>query len=553
MPPAGDTALVFRTVLRNRAIRRTMAAFLAFNAQEHAVWLAVTLYAYERGGAATAGAVATAQLVPAALIAPLGSVLGDRIARRRALLLGYLLQAISAAGLGVAMWLGPPLLAYGLAVIAACSITLTRPVQNALLPELSATPDELTAANSVAGTIESLGLMVGPLLNSALIVLEGPGTVCVAFGAVMGGAALLTTRLPAAPPGRDRPAEVGTGLMSEVTAAVRRLRVDPQAAAVTAFAGVPFAMLGMFDIFYAVLAVDLLATGAEGAGVLNAAVGLGGLAGAAATALLVGRRRLGGPVGLGAVLMGAAAMVVALPATLIPVVALLALAGAAKSYVDVGVRTILQRSVDGQILARVFGIHEALVMTGLAVGAAAVPVLIAVLGTRGGLVGAGALLLVCGVIVLPAMFALDRRATLPDPTHLSLLRATGFLARAPHRVLERLAVALQPVSVPAGAEFIRQGDPGHHLFVLASGEYVVERSGTEVARHSEPGSYVGEIALLREEPRTSSVRATTHLELYALGRDDFLSALGASPRALGSVHEEAARRLGELRALEEEA
>ena len=98
-------AAAYANVGRNRSLRNALVAFLLFNAQEQAIWIAVTLYAFARGGAAAAGAVAVMQLIPAALFAPLGSVLGDRLRRDRALALGYGVQALAAIALGVALFL----------------------------------------------------------------------------------------------------------------------------------------------------------------------------------------------------------------------------------------------------------------------------------------------------------------------------------------------------------------------------------------------------------------------------------------------------------------
>ena len=102
------------------------------------------------------------------------------------------------AGLGavaLAVWTAPPLVVYGAAILSACAISLTRPVHYAVLPELSESPEQLTASNSVSSTVEGLGIFLGPVLNSALIALEGPGTVCAAFALLMLLAAGATVRL----------------------------------------------------------------------------------------------------------------------------------------------------------------------------------------------------------------------------------------------------------------------------------------------------------------------------------------------------------------------
>ena len=119
MPARGSIAGAYADVARNRSLRHTLLAFLVFSAQEYAVWIAVTLYAFARGGAGTAGAVAALQLVPAAIVAPLAAALGDRMRRDRALSLGYSAQAVASVALGVALWRAPAGVAYAMAVVSA--------------------------------------------------------------------------------------------------------------------------------------------------------------------------------------------------------------------------------------------------------------------------------------------------------------------------------------------------------------------------------------------------------------------------------------------------
>lgn len=544
MADRSDAASAYRAVLGNPSLRRVLFAFLLFNAAEQGVWIAVTVFAYAEGGATTAGLVAVAQLIPAMLLAPFGSVLADRMRRDRALALGYGLQAASFAALAAAMWSGPPPFVYVVAVVGACAVTLTRPVHHAVLPELAESPGQLTAANSVSSTVEGVGLMVGPLLNSLFIVLSGPAAVCAVFAVTMllSVALCLGLRLR---PVEESAYDVDVERLAEgLRQGLNELRYDPPAGLLAFLGGGQHFLMGLLDVFYVLIAIDILGIGEGGAGILNAAVGIGGLLGAAATAVLVGRARLVGPIEVGLALSGLALAAVASTTSLGPTVVLLALVGAARSFFDVASRTLLQRSVRADIVARVFGLQEALIMAALAVGSAAAPILVNRFGDRMAFVVAGLGITACGVVAYPFLRKLDARADLPNPDHLALLGSVAPFAPLPAFSLERATRALVPEVVPAGTDVVVQGDPGDRFYAIVDGEALVLRDGQELARLG-PGGFFGEIALLRNVPRTATVRAITDLELLALPRRDFLGAVTGNRPSAEAANAEIDRRLRE--------
>ena len=112
---------------------------------------------------------------------------------------------------------------------------------------------------------------------------------------------------------------------------------------------------------------------------------------------------------------------------------------------------------------------------------------------------------------------------------IALLRSPPLSAELPAPPLEGLAAALTPVTVPAGTELIRQGDPGDAYYAIAVGELDATQDGHFLRRRGR-GQGVGEIALLRAIPRTATVVAHTAATVYKLDREPFLTAvLGHAP------------------------
>ena len=338
----GQIRHVVAIVSRNPDLRREQIAYFFFNSAEWAVWIAMLVYAFDRGGATMAGLVALIQLVPATLCAPFASILADRYRPALVLTLSYVAQGIAmAATAAVLIGDGPSWLAYATAAVAATSVTPTRPTLAALRPALAPRPEDLTAANVVSGWNESVSVLFAPALAGLLIAHRGPGWVFLVMAVlVLGGAALVLPITGPAP----AVADLRSGAVAELVEGFHVLRHEPAARLLVGLLGSQYVAIGMLDVLYVVLAIDTLGMGQGGAGYLNAAFGAGGALGIAVTASLVGRARLMPAVVVSLGVWAAAFALMTIWSEAAGALLLLAIAGAARSLFDVAGRTLLQRT-----------------------------------------------------------------------------------------------------------------------------------------------------------------------------------------------------------------
>jgi MFS family permease len=524
---AVSRSAVMVTALRNRRLLRVQAAYLLFNVVEWASWIAILVWAYDAGGVRAASLLAVVQLVPSALLASPAAARFDRLPRARALTLGYTIQATTMSGLGVALAVhSPVVIVVAVAALAAVAMTFTRPVHHALLPEISDTTAELSAGNSTSGWVEAAGVLLGPMACGGLILMAGPGGVVLVMAAAsaLGASVTLRLRTYASPPRHGVKAVRQEHLLRTV---VR----DPAARLLSWLVFALNVLVGLADILVVVLALDLLRTSAAGPGLLNSAIGLGQIVGAAATVLLVGRRHLAAAVVVGAVVAGLTFGVAGLISTapMGGAVLLIGLFGAGKLFFDIATRTLVQRLLPDRLLTAVVGLQESLMMAALAVGSVAAPLLVDAFGPRGAFAVAGAFLPVVALLAYPRLRRLDDAVEVPADV-LKLLLDVPLLAVLPTRVVERLALDAERVTAEPRQVLVAQGDPGDRFFVIEQGGVEVSRDN-RLLRELRPGEWFGELALLRDSPRTATVTAKTSVSLWTVERDTFLNAVGATARS----------------------
>ena len=542
----GPLAVLAR-VLANASLRRILVAYLAFNVAEFATWVAVLLYAYERTGPASVGVVALLQLVPAALIAAPVATLGDRFRRERVLTAGYAVQAAAMLATAAAMAAALPIgIVYATAAVAASSLVVTRPTQSALLPSLSRTPDELTAANSAVGMAEGVGVLVGPLIAAAVLTGASVAVVFVIAGVALTVSARATIRLwdggglttvqPRAPTSSTTDRDMEDARDTSFSAGLRTIGRDPDARLVVGLLTTRMLVIGSADVLFVLLALELLDMGEPGAGLLNAAMGGGIILGGAIAYALIGRSGLAVVAAVGALAWGGAIALVGITATAAAAPGLIIIGGAGLTIVDVAGRTILQRSVRDEVLARVFGLQEGLAMAGLALGSVLVSILSVLIGLVATIAVIAAILPAVVLLTWPQLSALDRRAMVPVRA-LALLRRTTLFSPLPGPQLEGVARRGVWVTVPPATIIIQEGDSGDRYYVISDGAVRVEQGGRHLRDLASPGDGFGEIALLRDVPRTATVTSIRETVLFAVDRGPFLAAVTGHPDAYRAAHE----------------
>jgi MFS family permease len=495
-----------RQALANREIRLAEIGWMLGIAAEAAYLVALLVFAFQLGGIGWVGLAGLARTLPGALSAPFIGSLADRLPRHRLLLVVHLGRAAAVASLALLSATGgSQILLFVLAGAEGIFATLHRPSNASLLPALARAPEELIASNIVSGTAENLGTLIGPALGGAVLLLAGT-TAGFVIPATMFLAAAFAVGLvrPMTQP-RLLPEAAGRRGLRRIMRGFEALIEHPTAGLLVGIGLSQTFVRGVMTVLLVAACAGVLGLGEQGIGLLQSAIGFGGIAGALAAGALVTRRN---PV---------------------VAVAVLVVLGIGNAVFDVGLFSLIQRNVPNAVRGSVFGAFEGMIMLTVGLGSILAPQLQGVLGVQGALVAAGALLPILALAGGRGIERADHAAVVPDH-EMRLLRGVAMFRPLPLTVVEQLAMGARPAIFEPGTAILEEGEVGNRFYIIVSGAAEVV-SGKRRLRELGPGDSFGEIALLRDSPRTATVRAVDRVETVTLERPDFVCAVTGNPQA----------------------
>jgi MFS family permease len=314
------------------------------------------------------------------------------------------------------------------------------------------------------------------------------------------------------------------GILSQVGEGFRALAGQREASLLVRLALAQTFTRGCLTVLLVVVAFDLLGTGAAGAGVLTAALGVGAVAGSVGALASVTGRRLATIQAVGVALWGVPLVLSGVFPNGVAILGFMCAIGVGNALVDLGLFTLLARLAPQHLMGRIFGALEGLIALMVALGALVTPLLIRIAGVRGALIAVGVVAPTLVAFVWPHLRHIDAFIVRRDD-EIAMLKRVAMLQPLPLLAIENLALRTDRSHVAAGADVFQQGDSGDRFYIIHHGEADVIGDG-RLIRVLGPGDCFGEVALLHDVRRTATVRARTDLDLCTLERDVFLSAVG---------------------------
>ena len=542
-----------RSVFVNPALRRIELALAGSMIGDWAYATAVTVYAYNAGGAKLVGVWFAVRLILMAVFTPLASSLADRLPRKLLLVSSDVARALLTALAALLVFIDAPTLS----VIVISTVTgligcVFRPAQMAWMPSLTTKPEELTAANGASSTIESLAFFVGPAIGATIVATTNVQTVFLLNAVTFALSAFLVSGIRPvardpepvrdgdADPQDDTPA-VKVGPLREMGEGFTQIGRNRDLLLIGTLLSAQTIVAGATIVLGVTWAVDILNRGPEAVGLIDSAFGVGAILGGFYAISRATKNRLATDMALGTALWALPLLLVVVWPSPATVFAAIVLMGFGNPLVDVNYITLVQRIVPDTVLGRVFGAFEGAFISTMAIGSIATPFLLERFGMRWTLTVLALVVGVPAIAILPRCLRLD--ATLRPPEGTELLRRIPIFAPMPPSAVESLARSLVPETAPAGTAILAEGESSDRFLVIKSGRVEVTQDGQHL-RYEGPGDFFGEIGLLRDVARTATVTALQDTELLSLAREPFLEAVRGTDEAVTAADDIVARRLG---------
>ena len=478
------------------------------------------------------GLVGSLRIVPYIVLSVPAGIVADRFDRRLVLLAtdvarGVIMLLIAAAViLELSVWV-----IVVLAVLATCFSAFFSPTIGAYLPSLVRDESELGPANSAWSSLDNLAFFIGPAFAAVLLALNNLALAFILNAVTFAVVALVLFRLPSKPAAATAPAEtaavepVKVGLRETLRPILRPL------VGITVLDVADSFVFGGLGVITVILAVDILAVGEEGTGLLNSAIGVGGVIGAVIAGGLVLRRRLGPPLLAGAIGLAAGLALLGIFRDFSLALGAMVVASAGTLLLEIVNTTLLQRIVPDAVRGRTLGVIHTVSVSAYALGALVLPIAAAGEPTAV-LVGSGIFVAVSGVVAVVLLGKYAIQEPVIDPAIRRLADVAMFAGLPPAR-LETAMRAARVGRVKAGEVVIRQGEPADNFYTIAAGavevSQVAEGGESRVLRRMGATEFFGEIGLLSGVPRTATVTVVEDGTLISLPGAAFLELVSGGP------------------------
>jgi MFS family permease len=531
--------------LATAQLRRLQAGWAVSAVGGWVFFVALSVYAFDAGGATAVGAAALTRMVPAGLAAPVAGVLADRYSRRDVLFGAIVARALILVGIGAAVAASAPVaLVLALGALFTIVATAHRPAQAALLPSLVETPHQLAASNAVWSAIDNGAFLVGALLSGALIATTSMADAFFVTAGLFAVAAWPIARIQRDPVPEYRARAEHARPIADAVHGFREVARDSRLRLVVGVLAISTMVEGAIDVLVVLVAIEMLGLGGSGVGWLNACWGLGGVIGGVAALSLLRRGRLTAGLSTGGLLVGIPLMLIGAAETLGVTVVMLVLLGIGYALIEVAGLSLLQRLPANDVLGRAFAVVESSYWITTGLGAIVAPLIVDLVGLRDALLLVGACLPVLVALRWRPLALLEAATVVPERPF-KALRAVEMFAPLSLATIENVSRRVDAVEVHAGETVIREGEYGDRFYVVANGVLDVSCERGAFPPVS-AGDAFGEIALLQDVPRTATVTARDECLLYALDRESFLCAVSSHPSAANAARSLASTRLASV-------